>query len=226
MGGFGSGRQGGRPTVEACRSIKLDINELMRCTRRATTGQDVCSLGPFRWTSTRTGDQRPWAAGLVTFELTGERGHADLLFSVNHASRPTGRRRQRVRLEAMPCRFGGQRWWWVCASTGRRCAVLYLPNGGRLFLGRGRGGYDLAYQSQRGTPLDRSHVRLARLYQRLGAEYRGLDDAPPPRPKWMHQRTYARFVEEWDDVMDQHDELLFVSTERLLQRASAAPCAG
>ena len=44
-------------------------------------------------------------------------------------------RRIDVELEATPCHFGGQRWWFLCPSTKhgrpchRRCRVLYLPSG-------------------------------------------------------------------------------------------------
>lgn len=52
----------------------------------------------------------------------------------------------RVNLEAMPCRYGGQRWWFRCPNTrcGRRCLVLY--HCGDYFVCRTCAG--LKYESQ------------------------------------------------------------------------------
>jgi len=66
--------------------------------------------------------------------------------------------------------YGGLRWWMLCPRAGRRCGKLYLPNGGTLFLSRG-GAYCLAYASQNGSAMDRSHGRLARLCRKMGGDY-------------------------------------------------------
>ena len=93
-----------------------------------------------------------------------------------------------------PCRFGGVRWWWLCPATARKCTKLYLPNGGRLFLSRGRGAYSLGYASQRGTWIDRAHGRVRRLYRKLGADYSGLCATWPEKPKGMRWATYERII--------------------------------
>jgi hypothetical protein len=220
MGGYGSGRHGRRVTVERCDSIKLDINELMRGAPRplAGTEEKPAIVGPVRCTVTRSGEAKPWAVIRLRMELTEEDGFADLLFDVDHVSRPVKQQSQRVRLEATPCRFGGQRWWWVCPATGRLCAKLYLPNGGVRFLSRGRGAYDLAYASQNASAIDRSHDRLRRLHRRLGEGYRYLPDFPPARPKGMRHRTYDRLVAEWDAARERHDEIWLRGAQRLLGR--------
>jgi hypothetical protein len=38
-----------------------------------------------------------------------------------------------VGLTSTAAGFGGRRWWFSCPVSGRRCAVLYLPRGGRRF---------------------------------------------------------------------------------------------
>jgi hypothetical protein len=43
---------------------------------------------------------------------------------------------QTVRLVLTQPNFGGQRWWFLCPVTGSRVAKLYLPPGGRGFVGR------------------------------------------------------------------------------------------
>lgn len=52
-----------------------------------------------------------------------------------------------VELVSTPCRFGGQRWWFICPSLncGRRVGVLYLPPGAKYF--ECRHCYNLTYES-------------------------------------------------------------------------------
>ncbi|WP_270934429.1 hypothetical protein [Falsiroseomonas oryzae] len=224
MGGMGSGRHGRRVTVEGCRSLVLDVNAIMRAVHaapgwRPIAPDDAVKVGPIRWFWTRRGEAEPWAEVCITLDLRAERGHARLQFDVHHWTRRTGPQDQRVHLLTTPCRFGGVRWWWRCPATGRRCAKLYLPNGGTLFLSRGPGAYRLAYASQNGSALDRSHARLARLHRKLGGIYDGPDCPLPGRPKWMRRRTYERLWTEWKAQLERHDEVWMDGAARLLSRA-------
>jgi hypothetical protein len=105
---------------------------------------------------------------------------------------------QRVPIRWTPCRFGGERPWFVCDVSangvycGRQVAKLY--GAGRLFACRHC--YHLGYQVQRGGPMDRAHHRIARLHRTLGADYDGPDGIPPQRPKWMRQRTYEHVLQQ------------------------------
>src|SRR5689334_12670859 len=155
MGGCGSGRWGGRATVEGCRSLVLDINRVMRPVARALRGCDLPDEAEIRgltmrFTWTSQGEAEPWAEVEMALALGREHGVATLLFDIEHLSCDTGPQVQRVQIVSTPCRFGGRRWWWLCPRTGRRCGKLYLPNGGMVFLSRGRGAYRLAYASQIG----------------------------------------------------------------------------
>lgn len=70
-------------------------------------------------------------------------------------------------------------------------ALSRYTNGGNRFLSRGRGGYRLAYASQRHGQTERMHARSRHLYAKLGADYDGpCNPCWPPRPKGMHRRTY------------------------------------
>ena len=221
MGGFGSGRPATRATVEGCRSLKLDVNRLVRPARKAMSvlfGDHTVTVGPSCWTWTHPDDERPWATVTVFLHLGLERGSARLIYNVDHRSRATGPQDQRVEMVTTPCRFGGVRWWWVCPASGRRCVTLYLPNGGVKFLSRGPGAYHLSYASQSDSAIHRSHGRLARLHRRLGDEYTSLPDIPPPRPKWMRWRTYARLTAEWEKAAERHDRIFISNSELLLQR--------
>jgi hypothetical protein len=226
VGGFNSGRRGGLATVEGCRSLVLDIcavvrpvtTELRQQRLGPITERQIVEAGAKRWTWTRHDEAKPWAMVEVRLSLRQDRGLARLTFNVPHHHRPTGPQDQTVELVATPCPFGGVRWWWICPATGRRCAKLYLPNGGLRFLSRGRGAYRLAYASQRADDMQRSHGRLARLHRRLGGQYRFVDEPPPSRPKWMRRATYGRLRAYWEEQVERHDAIFLVRAERLIGR--------
>ncbi len=226
MGGFGSGRPAMRPTVEGCRSLVLDVNVVTRPVMAALRRQGLrempesgrVQVPPCRVTWSRRCERGPWAAVEIALSLGCRTGRAVLRYDVEHTCRPTGPQVQQVEMVATPCRFGGVRWWWLCPATGRRCAKLYLPNGGVRFLSRGRGAYPLAYASQGGGPLDRSHARLARIHHRLGQTYEYSDQPLPRRPKGMRRRTYERLRDEWDAALDQHEAVFLTAAARIVQR--------
>lgn len=221
MGGFGSGRHGGRATVEGCRTLKLDVNRITREVRHKLCDvPEGATLEALRmgWTWTTRGETAPWARVLVTLRLDHWRGEARLQFDVDHDSRPTGSQDQTVQMETTPCRFGGRRWWWLCPATMRRCSTLYLPNGGTRFLSQGPGAYRLAYASQSADAMGRSHARLARLHRKMGGDYAYADDPPPSRPKWMRHQTYDRLVAQWEAQMERHDAIWIEGATRLLAR--------
>ncbi len=127
---------------------------------------------------------------------------------------------QRVPIRWTPCRFGGERPWFVCdvsangVHCGRQVAKLY--GAGRLFACRHC--YRLGYQVQRGGLMDRAHHRLARLHRKLGADYDGPDGPPPPRPKWMRQRTYQHAVQQIENAEDHLNDVFIAGSARLLAR--------
>ncbi|MBU6527594.1 hypothetical protein OGR47_11435 [Methylocystis sp. MJC1] len=96
--------------------------------------------------------------------------------------------RQRIRLEALPCRFGGVRWLAFCPRTGRSVAHLYMGHTGAL----SRHAYRLKFGSQRESPLDRSFRRRNRALEKLKTN----SPLCLSRPKGMHWRTYGRLLHE------------------------------
>lgn len=187
MGGYGSGRQGGPPTIERTDSVVLSIHKVMR-------GFDGTKPIGWKWTySTLDGE-------LTAFVVPRDDRppRVELLYRIDHYSRDTGEQSQQVQVNWTPCRFGGRRWWWICPRTGRRVAKLYLPNGGIHFLSRRA--YGLTYQSTRETPIDRAHRRAARLYRKLGASYDGPCSEWPDKPKGMHWRTYNVICDQLNAV--------------------------
>jgi hypothetical protein len=182
MGGWGSGRYGGRPTADA--SLRIDLAWMLRTGRakaggwRAGTlswncgGEPSGSIG-YSAIMDQPGDER--------LELTYTRGRGDNSEQV----------RQTVRLCFTVPHYGGKRWWMICPYRGIRVGKLYLPPGGDRFASRQA--WRLGYQIQRVAHRDRASERLFRLQRKLGCDY-GLD-AFPVRPKGMWHRTWERHLE-------------------------------
>jgi hypothetical protein len=84
------------------------------------------------------------------------------------------------------CHLGGARTWFLCPARGcgRRVAVLY---GGGIFACRHC--HQLAYDSQREQPHNRTLSRLQKLHLRLGGSGAVADDLQA-KPKGMHWKTY------------------------------------
>jgi hypothetical protein len=204
MGGYGSGRQGGWPTIEQTQSIKLSIHNVMR-------GYDG---------STPIGKKWAWS-GDVPGELTAivrpQGSHpplVELRYRFEHFSRDTGDQTQYVDTGFSPCRFGGRRWWWACPSTHRYVTKLYLPNGAVRFLSRKA--YRLDYQSRRETWLDRAHRRSGKLHRKLGWQYDGPIDFFPDKPKGMHWRTYNAICNQIEAAEQSIDSGFMMRAAKLL----------
>jgi hypothetical protein len=204
MGGWNSGRRGGKPTVEGCASIVLSINAMLR----ATGGRSASGL---RLEATINGQRQEI---LLRLDLDPEAGTGTLAlkYDVQHVSTATGPQHYTVAVVSTPCRFGGRRWWAICPATGRRAVNLYLPNGGRRFLSRAA--YRLAYQSQRETVTGRAWRTIRKLERRLGS----APGAPPDameKPKWMRWRTFDALRLKREAAEDALDADLLRSLERL-----------
>ena len=185
MGGWRSGRRGGRPTADS--SLRVEIGLMVR-TRRAMPGS--CVSGILSWSYGRDDP-----AGSVGYEcdmvdcfnstliLKYTRGSGDDKENVE----------QVVRLVFIEPNYGGKRWWMVCPYYGIRVSKLYLPNGGDRFASRKA--WRLGYQSQRVAQRDRPYEKLFRLQKKLGSD-RGWG-AGLRRPNGMWHRTYDRHFERY-----------------------------
>ncbi len=208
MGGYGSGRQGGRPTSDRTESVKLSIYKVMRGFNGKT------AIGR-KWTySTIDGE-------LVTYVLPRDDAPpiVRLEYRFDHRSRDTGNQTQFIQITSSPCRFGGKRWWWICPRTGQRVAMLFLPNGGIQFWSREA--YGLGYQSTRETRIDRAHRKAGRLYRKLGGSYDGPSSEWPDKPKGMHWRTYNAICERINAVEQFIDHGFVTRASNLLGRYGA-----
>jgi hypothetical protein len=194
MGGYRSGRYGGRPTDEATGSFIIDIAALRRSGLKA---------GPVRalryaWTSSYDGE-------FAVDMLIDTRNPEDAWIEFWHATRDSDPKeiRYRVLLTATRPPFGGLRWWFVCPRTGRRAQKLFLPLGGRHFWSRD--GYQLGYACQRETKTDRRFRKARKFKRSLGGD--GEYGNPiPPKPKGMHWRTYERKAAQLETIETAADQ--------------------
>ena len=187
MGGFGSGRYGGRPTTNMSKTI--DLVWMMR-TERAVPGQWIS--GSLSWTY---GGE---PAGWIRYSANMEDPHNSIL-RLSY-SRGSGDDRedvqQEIRLVFTEPHFGGRRWWMICPYQRIRVGKLYLPNGGDRFASRKA--WRLGYNSQRVAHRDRPFQKLFRLQRKLGC--RAGWEEPLIRPKGMHHRTFERHLDRYEEL--------------------------
>lgn len=199
MGGYGSGRTGGRPTADM--SKRIDIAWMVR-TGHAIPGNWIS--GTLRWNC----GAEP--AGSISYE-------ADMLdldnaeLRLTYSRGPEAKResvKQVVRLTYTEPNYGGRRWWMICPFHHNRVGKLYLPNGGDRFAGRKA--WRLAYQSQRVAHRDRPFEALFRLQKKLGCN-QGWE-AGLIRPKGMWNRTFDRHMKRyWElDALCGYEAMAFV----------------
>jgi hypothetical protein len=191
MGGWGSGRQGGRVTIGGCASCRLAIKDLS-CLLRAPAGTTA-------WMHYRQNDEHLMTVGI---EARPEHGYLRL----QHPSRALEHAEPMdyiVGLTSTAAGFGGRRWWFSCPVSGRRCAVLYLPRGGRRF-GSAKG-YGLAYGVTRMAKEDRLWHRMAKIVGRLGDA--SDPQMPPDKPKGMRAVTYERLLDAWHEAAERRDAI-------------------
>jgi hypothetical protein len=187
MGGYSSGRHGGRPTADA--SKRIDIAWMVR-TKRVIPGQWVRGTLSWSW-----GDQ---PAGSISYEADMRDPFAsELRLSFLRGDEPKREQvNQSIRLVFSEPNYGGRHWWMICPYRHNRVGKLYLPNGGDRFAGRKA--WRLGYHIQRVAHRDRSFEALFLLQKKLGAP-QGCG-AGLPRPKGMWRRTYERHLERYYEL--------------------------
>jgi hypothetical protein len=169
----------GKRTVESCRSIDvLDWNRrgYFRSPQR------------FSWAWTRNGER----AASINVETEG---HSVMLrYRIRSYGEDWTNVEQRVALEWTPCRYGGERPWFICSAYGRRTCcgrqVVKLYGAGRLFACRHC--CRLGYASQQESAHQRDLRKAQKIRMRLGGSANMLDEFPD-KPKGMHWQTYERF---------------------------------
>lgn len=202
MGGYGSGRQGGRPTADASR--RIDFAWMMR-TGLAIPGQ--LRAGTLSWTC---GD-RPSGSISYVADMRDE-AESELRLDYTRGEGVDAEKvKQTIRLTFTEPHYGGRRWWMICPFRHSRVGKLYMPPGGDRFAGRDA--WRLGYASQRCGPRDLPFERLFKLQKRLGCT-EGWEQ-PIRRPKGMWKRTYQRLEREYGQLDAQCGGAMLAVVERL-----------
>ena len=144
MGGFGSGRYGGRATTGSCYS--LDVNRLNK--GRALQDGVSCSIS---W-SNDDGEN------VASIGITARANEIELKYNQNDIPKS-----QKVPIERTHCHFGNTRPWFTCPYCYRRVGKLYVARDGFAC----RKCYRLAYSSTRLDAIGRSQRRLRNLEAKL-----------------------------------------------------------
>ena len=196
MGGLGSGRYGGWPTVES--SLTLDLYKLIH------DGLLRPSSGTLTWTYVGSGER----VASVSYQVSmgDQRGWIHLRYTRARWDGTQHDVESWIELVTTPQPFGGRRWWFRCPRTGARVAKLHLPPGAPTFASQRA--YRLAYKSQCEGAYDRAIGRAYKLRCRLGAKG-GIGDYVA-KPRWMR----------WATTFER--EMARVDTPRLSSTATSA----
>jgi hypothetical protein len=204
VGGFGSGRCGGRPTAEATASFVFTISSLRPLIREGQCLSAVTLFDKGKFSvGIRLDVSNPLSAFVELTHKTRDDREGDRIII------------DRIQLTWTTPTYGGRRWWFQCPRTGRRTTKLFLPNGGWHFWSRQA--YGLGYACQREDRFDRHQRRAAMLNSQLGGDGWGSWDMPPTKPKWMRWRTYERKYERWERVVEKANEEFTIRAARLLK---------
>lgn len=190
MGGLGSTRwqlHTRKETVEEC--LKIDAARLIGKGRQISPSaieQERRIVGSLFWTYTHSGN----SAGSISFQMTYNPDHAlYLMYRVN--GEPTA---QRVKLDALPCNYGGHRYLFRCPQCSRRARCLYKPSYSRRFACRKC--HDLSYAArQEYTPYRFKHFDLLMKAEKLEKQLRACK-------RWRKKkaRLWTRYVSLLDQV--------------------------
>ena len=169
----------GKRTVESCRSI-----DVVDWHRRGY----FRSPQSFSRSWTRNGEK------VASIGVETERLSVTLRYQNRSYGKDWTDVEQRVAIEWTPCRFGGERPWFICSvsTNGSYCGrqVVKLYGAGQLFACRHC--YRLACASQQESAHHRDLRKAQKIRMRLGGSANMLESFPE-KPKGMHWRTYERF---------------------------------
>jgi hypothetical protein len=160
---------GGKNTVESCRSV-----DVLRWNKLGYLRSPRC----FSWAWSRNGEQ------VASINVHTQRHSVTLKYRSSLHGEDWRDVEQHIDIEWTPCRFGGERPWFVCsvAANGAYCGreVTKLYGAGRLFACRHC--YRLGYASQQESAHQRGLGKSQKVRMRLGGSPNMLE-AFPEKPR-------------------------------------------
>lgn len=186
---YGAGRPG----------YRLKAEQLQRIDVRIWARGGLLSLErSFSWSWNRGGEP----SGSISVQVKPQSA-VNLVYTATIQQR-TQHINERVNLTYWPCRFGGQRPWFVCPRCAREVALLYM-RAGRFAC---RHCQRVAYSSQSEDAMDRTWREQRRIEEKLGSDWQ--------RPKGMRQRTYELLMDKLADCEMRREQAFCVAAARLL----------
>ena len=180
MGGYNSGRRGGKDCTEDMRQV--DVRRLQR--------DGYLNPGmAYGWEWKRGG------AAVASINLAVQAGSVTFTYRTRTGGGDWQDVRAVVWLDRTPCTYGGTRTWWRCPCCSRRVAILYI---GRIPACRHC--YRLAYRCERESVDSRATRQADKLRDRLGW-IPGILHGNGPKPKGMHWRTFERLQAKHDAMV-------------------------
>ncbi len=174
---------GWRPHIESALCLNLRRMFALGALRAGSE-----TWGTWHWT--RDGEQT------ACIGYRGTLGTDDGTLALDY-SQGTGDERRAItctiRLETVPCHYGGRRWLFVCPYTGRRALKLYKWASIEWFCHRTAIRPLPTYASQRDGGGDRIMRQRWALRRKIGDTYSDLF-GEPFKPKWMRWRTFERYA--------------------------------
>ncbi len=185
MGGRGSGNYYHWSKATALEStLRIDVR-YMRRQGLLRPGR----VGTLSWT--RNGEP----SGSIRYSCWGDH----IVFNYRHNDEPV---EQIVYFDRTPCRFGGERLWFLCPHCRRRCEVLSIAGKYPAC----RKCYRLPYQSQCEDRLGRLISRQHKLEAMLWGDKR----------KWWRREKRERLMREWEWISGAADEAFVLAAANLL----------
>lgn len=171
----------GRSRQRAClqEGLKLDLNKLVQ--QKLICPGDQTGLHYISWSYTYT--KEPIARGLLSADMANG--------SIGWLRIQIGDLDQKITLQRLPRHFGGGQWYFLCPYRQNPCSTVWMPPGAKSFASRQTWGRQVAYSSQFQGRHDRALSQAQTLRSSLGgADWAGIDEQDPPKPKWMRWATY------------------------------------
>lgn len=198
MGGFNSGRHGGKKTTDDM--LALDIRKLQR------DGVLIPGERNLFWTC--NGEKT------ASINIRTHNDRVTLDYRVRDRGGELQAMNYPVAIEWTPCNYGGKRAWFKCPCCERRVAVLYSD---KIFACRQC--KQLVHKSTRTAPDSKCFARVAKLRERLGwCAY--IFTPPENKPKGMHWKTYEQLLEQLSEHSIEAMQSLARQVERDKKRMS------
>ncbi len=214
MGGFGSGRTGGRPTTG---------QHFVRWAWKDCIGKGLNSLRPDQTVPDQVAGRgtSTWTSGWAKHEVDRAEYALHLRADGQHFIRfEHCAGSQDVRLAWLPRALGGGRWLMLCPYTGRRCWVLYKPVGHPSYGFGAPGVYRMHYTCQHESKADQATGQLLKIRKRLGDSSGDLSMETRwlPKPPRMHWRTFERLQARAARYEAIRDNELALALGRIMKR--------